>query len=232
MGHRSSFFSSDGSATPYRFFSPWTLFLLFILLTATCRAEDRGPFPDVDPNDPASLQEVTRVLQEEVKLAARPHNYLLIDLVTRTIHIKGRGLDLYRIPIAAWSIKASSAMHGTHRLIARPPIARRTVDPTVSVEQIPLSLADMPTAYTLSFTPALTIEVRPSDEEGLFHRLWAGAKTWWRSLTEWASSFSRGESSDSNPYLLLELSREQAQSLAWSAVDGMPLVIRRATDKK
>ncbi len=201
-------------------------------MTPTCWAEDQAPFPDVDLNDSASLQEVTRVLQEEVKLAARPHNYLLIDLVTQTIHIKGRGLDLYRIPIVAWSFKTPHAVHGTHRLIARPPIARRTVDPTVSVEQIPLSLADMPAAYTLSFTPALTIEVRPSDEEDIFRRLWAGAKTWWRSLNDWASSFSKGESSDPSPYLLLELSREQAQSLAWSAVDGMPLVIRRATDKK
>ncbi|MCP9447558.1 MAG: hypothetical protein NNA22_08325 [Nitrospira sp.] len=188
----------------------------------------------MDLNDSVSLQEVTRVLQEEVKLAARPHNYLLIDLATHTIHIKGRGLDLYRIPIVAWSFRMPTAVHGTYRLIARPPIARRTVDPTVSVEQAPLSLADMPTTYTLSFIPALTIEVRPSDEEDLFRRMWAGAKTWWRSLNEWASSLSRGESSssDPSPYLLLELSREQAQSLAWSAVDGMPLVIRLATDKK
>jgi hypothetical protein len=34
-----------------------------------------------------------------------------------------------------------------------------------------------------------------------------------------------------SPHLQLEVSAEQAQSLAWSAVDGMALVIRRPTDK-
>ncbi|MFN3682065.1 MAG: hypothetical protein ACK4VP_08505, partial [Nitrospira sp.] len=130
--------------------------LLLTTVTPLSRAAAREPFPDVNMNDPASLQEATRVLQEEILLASRPQNYLLIDLVTKTVHIKGRGLDLYRLTIESWSFEAPEAADRTYRLIARPPLTRPTIDLTGSPKQIPLSLEDMPTAYTLSFAPPLT----------------------------------------------------------------------------
>ena len=37
----------------------------------------------VDLNDPAALQESTRILAEEIKLAARPQTYVIVDLVNR-----------------------------------------------------------------------------------------------------------------------------------------------------
>jgi hypothetical protein len=206
--------------------------LLLVVLTTPSQAEETGPFPDLNVKDPASLQEATRVLEEEVKLATRPQTYLLVDLVTRTIHIKGRGLDLYHIPIIAWSFKSPDAVTGTHRLIARPPILRRKIDPTASTEQEPISLADMPVDYTLSFSPALTIDVMPSYDHSPLQWIAARGKTWWRQLKEWSASLSTGQSVPPSPSLQLEISAEQAQSLAWSAVEGMPLVIRRTTDKK
>jgi hypothetical protein len=221
----------------HRFFwLPLIALLLFATLTTLGRAEEPGPFPGVDMNDPASLREATRVLQEEIMLAGRHQNYLLIDLVTKTIHIKGRGLDLYRITIVSWAFEAPEAADRTFRLMARPPIIRPTIDPTVSPEPIPLSLDHMPTTYTLSFAPPLTIEVRPSDEGNLFRRLDASLATSWRTLKKWVRSFAvrslaGGTSTEPAPYLLLEIPHDQAKSLAWSAVDGMPLVIRRPTEK-
>ena len=207
--------------------------VLFILLVlgAPGQAGDLEAFPDLHLNDPGAVQEATRVLEEEVKLAARAQTYLLIDLVTRTIQIKGRGIELHRIPIVSWSAKAVQNMKGAYRLIARPPVLRRKIDPTAPIEQEPISLADMPVDYTLSYTPSLTIDVAPAAEENPMQWLRAKGKVWWRNAKDWSGSFSTGQSVIPSPHLQLEVSAEQAQSLAWSAVDGMALVVRRPTDK-
>ena len=191
-----------------------------------------GAFPDLNLKDPASIQEATRVLEAEVKLAARPQTYLLIDLVTRTIHVKGRGVDLHTIPILAWSLKAPESIQSTHRLVTRPPINRRKIDPTASVEQQPISLADMPVDYELSCTPPLTITIMSSPGDHPIHWMISRAKIWWRELKEGTASFSRDQSNPTSPSLQLEISPEQAQSLAWSAVDNMPLVVRRSADNR
>lgn len=200
---------------------------LLLFLNPPSHAAEMRAFPDVNLKDPGSLQEANRVLEEEIKLAARPQTYLLIDLVARTIHIKGRGVDLHQIPIVAWSLEITEAVQGTHRLITRPPILRRKIDPTSSLEQQPISLADMPMDYTLSFTPALTIDVSPSFGDHPFQWILARGAAWWRELKGWAASLLTGQSPPSSPSLKLEISAEHAQSLAWSVVDGMPLVIRR-----
>jgi len=205
--------------------------LLILLLAPPSHAGTLGAFPDVNLNDPASLQEATRVLEEEVKLAARPHTYLLIDLVTHTIHIKGRGVELHRIPIVDWSLTVPEAINGTHRVNTRPPINRRKIDPTASVEQEPISLADMPTDYTLSCTPPLTLTILSSPEDHPLQWLVTRWKLWWFGLREWMAALSTDPPPTPNPSLRLEISTEQAQSLAWSVVDNMPLVVRRSTDK-
>ncbi len=207
--------------------------VLFILLVlgVPSQAGDLEAFPDLRLNDPGAVQEATRVLEEEVKLAARAQTYLLIDLVTQTIQIKGRGIELHRIPIVSWSAKAVQNMKGAYRLIARPPVIRRKIDPSASIEQEPISLADMPVDYTLSYTPPLAIDVAPAAEENPMQWLRAKGKVWWRNAKDWSGSFSTSQAVIQSPHLQLEVSAEQAQSLAWSVVDGMALVIRRPTDK-
>lgn len=205
--------------------------VLVLLLASSIpgHAGETGSFPGLDLNNQASVQEATRVLEEELRLAARPQTYLLLDLVTRTLQIKGRGVELHRIPITAWSAKALHEVKGTHRLIARPPVIRRKIDPTASVEQEPISLADMPVDYTLSFTPPLSIDVMPIVGESPFLWIKAKGQTWWRDLKD---LWSMDRPAAQLPHLRLEVSAEQAQSLAWSVVDGMALVIRRQTDNR
>jgi len=205
--------------------------LLFLLPNPSSHAGESGAFTDLNLKDPAALQEATRVLEEEVKLASRPQTYLLIDLVTRTIHIKGRGIDLHRIPIMAWSLAAPDAITGIHRLNTRPHITRRKIDPTASVEQEPISLADMPIDYTLSCSPSLIITVLSSTGDNPLQWIESHGKLWWREFKEWTATFSADQPSPPSPSLRLELSTDHAQSLAWSVVDNMPLVIRRSADK-
>lgn len=207
------------------------LVVLLLLPSPPIHAEETGAFPDLNLKDPASIQEATRVLEEEVKLAARPQPYLLIDLVTHTIHIKARGVDLHQIAITAWSLKGQDAIKGTHRLITRPPINRRKIDPNASVEQEPISLVDMPMDYELLCTPPLTITVLSSPGDNPLQWIGSRGKTWWRKIQEWTATFSTGQSPPTSPSLQLEISADQAQSLAWSAVDNMPLVVRRSADK-
>ena len=206
--------------------------LLVLLPNPSSHAESIGAFPDVDLHNPASLHEATRVLEEEVKLAARPHSYLLIDLVTRTIHIRGRGVDLHRIPIVSWSLKTPDAIKGIHHVSTRPPINRRKIDPTASVEQQPISLADMPMTYTLSCTPPLTLTILSPPGDNPFQWISTRGTIWWSEFQEWAAALSTDQPPPPSPSLKLEMTAEQAQSLAWSVVDNMPLVVRRSTDKK
>ena len=44
--------------------------------------------------DPEGLREANRVLEEEIRLAAHPQIYLLLNLPDRSIVIKGRGIEL------------------------------------------------------------------------------------------------------------------------------------------
>lgn len=207
------------------------ILLLLLSFTPSSWATDAEIFPDLNLDDPRSLEEAARVLEEELKLAARPQTYVLIDLVTHTIQIKGRGVELHRIPIGTWSAKSLRDIKGIHRLIARPSVVRRKIDPASPTVQEPISLADMPIDYALSFTPPLTIDVTPTAGNNPLQWIMSCGKTWWRHLRTWGGSILAGESAAQGPHLQLEIAVEHAQSLAWSLVDGMPLVIRRPTDK-
>jgi hypothetical protein len=207
------------------------LLALVVAWWAPAWGADLDAFSDLDVNDATALQEASRVLEEELKLAAKPRTYLVIDLVSATIQIKNRGIALHRLSVAAWTASSQDQMTGTFRLISRPSVVRRKVDPSATVEQEPISLADMPVHYHLALTPTMSLDIVPAVEDSPFLWVWWQGKKWWGKLTRWAGFLISGAASPAEPRLQLTLTREQAQSLAWSLVDGMPLVIRRPTDK-
>lgn len=206
---------------------PLCAMLLLFTLTTHSWGKDLEVFPDLNLNDPASVKEATRVLEEELKLAARPQTYILIDLVENTIHIKGRGVGLHHMPIGQWLVGSREALIGIHRLAARPPVARRKIEPGKGVEQDPISLADMPADYDLSFASGLTITVASSAARaGLVQGIAFMGKAWWRRVTNWARTIGT-DSSTQPAHLELTISIDHAQSLAWSLVDGMAIIVRR-----
>jgi hypothetical protein len=207
------------------------LLVLFVAWGIPAWGAEREAFPDLDLNDPAALHEASRVLEEELRLATKPRVYLVIDLVLSTIHIKDRGVELHRLPVLGWTASSSEKMAGTFRLVGRPPVVRRKVDPAATLEQDPISLADMPVHYHLAMTPALSLDVVPAADESPFLWAWWHGTHWWGSLKSWAVSFFDRSAFPAEPALQLTMSREQAQSLAWSLLDGMPVVIRRPTEK-
>jgi hypothetical protein len=203
---------------------------LFFTLTTHTWGKDLEVFPNLNLTDPASVREAARVLEDELKLAGRPQTYVLIDLVEKTIHIKGRGVGLHQMPIGRWSVGSREALTGVHRLVARPPIVRRKIEPGKGAEQDPISLADMPADYELSFASGLMINVASSAAKGsLVQAIAFIGKAWWRRLKNWTSSIGT-DSSIPPAHLELTVSMDHAQSLAWSLVDGMAVIIRRPAD--
>src|SRR5262245_3230340 len=119
-----------------------SIFLSFIVAGW---ATELDVVPRVDPNDAPALQEAVRLLEEEVKLAARPQTYIVIDLVDRAVLIKGRGAELHRFPIEQWSAVQLAEAHATFRLQKRQQVTRSKVELTAGAEQQPISRDYMPT---------------------------------------------------------------------------------------
>lgn len=203
--------------------------ILFLSLVSTGWAAEPEVAPPLDLNDPRALQEAVRLLDEEVKLAARPQTYVIIDLVDRAVLIKGRGVELHRFPIERWSAVQLAEANATFRLQTRPPVTRRKVDPAAGAELPPISLDDMPTEFTLLFSPSLTVAVHPSASDDLWRWLKFKGREWWMWLKGWSLILTTGHAPPSQPLLHLTVTSDHAQSLAWTLTEGMPFLLRRTS---
>lgn len=185
--------------------------------------------PRLDPNDARALQEAVRLLDEEVKLAARPQTYVIIDLVERAVLIKGRGIELHRFPIERWSALQLEGTNATFRLQKRPPVVRRKVEPAAGAEQLPISLDDMPTEFTLLFSPSLIVAVHPSASDDPWGWLRFKGGEWWMWLKGWTLILTTGHAPPSPPSIHLTVTPHHAQSFAWTVTEGMPFLLRRTS---
>lgn len=204
------------------------LLLSFFLTTIPFTwAIEPEPFQDIDINDPTALQEATRILAEEVKLAARPQTYIILDLVEGTVVIKSRGIELHRFPIQQWSAIHLDNAAGTFRLQTRPPVTRRKIEPAAGTELPPISLDDMPTEFTLQFSPALSVTVHPTVSDDLWRWIRFKGREWWSWFKAWSLILTTGKGPPSDPSLHLTVTSLHAQSLAWTVTKDMPFLVRR-----
>lgn len=176
--------------------------------------------PAVTASDEAerqALQEANAVLQEEIKLAARPQTYLLVDIQQGIILVKARGVEVHRWPLQSWRARGDRPPAGLFRLKTRPPVDRPKARPGEDATEHPINLSDMPAEYELALDPPLIVTVCPSARD----HPWL----WLRGLLRegWIRTASTGA------WLRLVLSPEDARSLAWSVTEGMPVLIGRAT---
>jgi hypothetical protein len=109
-------------------------------------------------------------------------------------------------------------------------VVRRKIDPSATTEQEPISLSDMPTEYQLLLTPAMTMDVESADAQGTMGWIHATSRKAWKQLRAWKQRLAGVQSPGEASTISLTLLSEQAQSLAWSTVDGMPVVIRRPSE--
>ena len=202
---------------------------ILLSLASVSWAAEQDVVPALDTTDPAALQEASRILEEEIKIAARPQTYVLIDLEAKAILIKSRGVELHHLPIESWSASHLSQLATTYRLRERPPVNRRKIDPVAGAEQDPISLADMPTTFALQFSPPLTILILSSTDGTPWQWATQRGRAWWRRLMVWGNILWTGDKPLSPSSLDLTISLDHAQSLAWTVTEGMPFLIRRTT---
>jgi hypothetical protein len=197
-------------------------------LSTPALAVEPSSHGSVKGNDLDALREANRVLEEEIKLASRPRVYWLLDLSEGVIAIKGRGVELHRFPILAWHMAGGGSVAELFRLRARPSVARPKATSGDEASQELIELQDMPAEYELVFDPPLTLFVAPPAHERPW--LWARSRLreWFTRFASWGRSVVVPSQKAAGPRLRLTLSREAAQSLAWSGTEGMPVVIRSA----
>ncbi len=171
--------------------------------------------------------ETTQVLEEEVKLSGRPQLYFLLDLVEKTLLIKGRGIELRRLQVLDWHASDREALASVFILQSRPVISRPKTLPGRDPTLDPIELRHMPVSYDLPFDRGLVVLIVPSPSE----RPWLWCRTllrdWWIRNKAYLTITPASPSTPKPVVLRLTVSQETAQSLAWSVLDGMPLLIRR-----
>ncbi|MEX5212796.1 MAG: hypothetical protein NW703_01410 [Nitrospiraceae bacterium] len=189
------------------------------------------PIPSSIPN-PSDVAERNRELEQEIRLAARPQTYLVLDLQTARLLIKARGLDLHRLPISSWTTAEVARSDGPIYLKTTPPIARTKSGSPDDLPAKPIELSDMPGTYKLLFDPPLILSVEASNHLSVWARLRSQIARWWRSLTQLihAPSHTSRTPNKLHPSMIsLSLSETDAQSLAWTVTEGMPLLIVRSS---
>ena len=208
---------------------PFAAPIILLLLHSFAWAAEPDLIPHLNSNDPVALREAIRILDEEVKLAARPQTYVVIDLVTNALIIKGRGVELHRLPIEQWTASRLEDITSTFRLRERPPVTRPKIEPAGGAERSPISLDDMPSEFSLSFTPALTVTIEPFAPENPWRWLAFKGHEWWLWFKGRFLALISANTVPSTPSLQLTLTHDHAQSLAWTLTEGMPFLIRRAS---
>ncbi|HEX9741884.1 MAG TPA: hypothetical protein VGA17_03740 [Nitrospiraceae bacterium] len=188
-------------------------------LAAACLVDDTSAQSLQDTGDRQAIQQANTLLQEEIKLAAQPQTYLLIDVHHGVLLVKARGIELHRMPLLSWRARGDLPLTGLFRLTARPPVDRPKTKPGEDATEHPIEVSDMPAEYQLVLEPSLVVAVSPPVQSHPW--LWARGvmREWWNRV------FSKGSSS----WLRVALSPESARSLAWSVSESMPVLIGPST---
>src|SRR5690349_11259014 len=135
-------------------------------------------------DETAALVEANRLLEEELKLAARPRIYMLVDLGARVVVIKSRGMELHRLPIADWRQTRGSPPSGVFRLRARPLVTRPKAGRADDAAVTAIELQHMPDRYDLEFDPGLILSVGPPLRARPWPWLTQYAYEWYRRVAE------------------------------------------------
>lgn len=175
-----------------------------------------------------AIIEANRLLEEELKLAARPQIYMVLDLATQVILIKSRGIELHRLSVAEWRQVGEGSLTGVFRLRGRPSVNRPKAGPAdnTNTTVTAIELQHMPDRYDLIFDPGLIISVGQSARERPWPWVRGMVEEWWSRLAGMLGMTVHADGATA-VRIHLTMAQEIAQSLAWTMTDGMPLIIGR-----
>jgi hypothetical protein len=179
------------------------------------------------PTDDASaIIEANRLLEEELKLAARPHIYMVLDPAAHVILIKSRGIELHRLHIIGFRQFGEGTLKGVFSLRARPSVTRPKAAPADTVSVPAIDLQTMPDRYDLAFDPRLVISIGQTARERPWPWMKALAHEWWSHLADMLGITIKADDAAVIRIHLI-VAQKTARSLAWIMTDGMPLIIGR-----
>lgn len=177
-------------------------------------------------DDAAAIIEANRLLEEELKLAARPHIYMVLDPAGHVILIKSRGVELHRLHIIGLRQIGEGLLNGVFRLRARPSVPRPKAAPSDNMSVPAIDLHTMPDRYDLMFDPGLIISVGQTARDQPWPWMKGLAHEWWGYLADMLGITIKADDAAAVRVHLI-VAQETAQSLAWIMTDGMPLIIGR-----
>jgi hypothetical protein len=208
-------------------------FLLLLLLAAPAIADERQ-----------ALQEENFLLKTELQLARTGKLYLLVDLQSQAILIKGGGSTIWRLPLSRGRISGPAPSPKLRRLSAkksmnepkRPVVAiggedkDKNSDKPVDIGETVLELKDMPINYRLILDDGTSLVVEPEqvDWRGRMGLLWSGTSGFFRRVYNRLSPWvPEGEKTE----VLLSLSASDARRLYWSFDLGTPCLLKSASEQ-
>lgn len=208
-------------------------FVILAVFSASASAKDAVPRKTQSPvqveaaTEAQRLGEANRVLEEELKLAGRQQIYLFLDLPDRLLLLKSRGLELHRVAILHAESVTDRALARTFRLEARPSVSRPKAAAGEDPSEPVIELDDMPAEYALHFDPNLLVLVSPPAHEQPWLWMRSRLREWGNMFVTWFKSiFSRHAVTPVR--IRITMNKEEARSLAWSVVEGMPLLVHNA----
>lgn len=191
-----------------------------------------------DPGKP-DTREKKSPLQTELDLAKRGAVYTLLDLSSRQLTLKIKGLPLKTFHIAAVSSGKEKSLPGSaHRLVKKypppptiekeippPGASEKPISPLLSTETVFISVEKMPSRYRLYFEDGFMISIISEMQECSCGRIEKGLRLLKETAAKMSWEAGRWVADRRFPDLRLILSEEEAKALFWSLSEGSWLLI-------
>lgn len=189
--------------------------------------------------DTAKLAKLNRILESEASLANHPASYMIIDLESRAVLLKARGLVLKKwaiksfrswgkpVPVKEYKLLGKSALSKPERKNITPgkEEPNKAKEKKDADELEVLELKDMPVHFTLLFGDDIRISFRPKTSrfwtsilnfgKNISWSAYLPLKTLWLSLKR--KSFTEME--------IVMQDEKEAQGVYWSFLEGHGTII-------
>jgi len=226
------------------FFSVSSVFsvvkLVFLFSVFSCHASALASGDDTRKIH--KLKQEVSLLESELKAAAKPAVYAILNIESRKIYLKIKGVILKEFNIA--EIKTIGIVHfnGYYSMVKRKaifPPKRIEIKPHRTEEKENLAaspqeairqtdtfgIEDMPSNYTLIFNEGLSISVSPIFKDGFFmsvlNQTSRGLRYIWNSSCKIWNYFKK------TPFIKIQiaLERDDARALYWSLPDNVDFIV-------
>jgi hypothetical protein len=209
-----------------------------LLVFAACSSAAEGLAPNDQakqkPGQTAKVESSTQnnaeeyFLNLEYQLAKKPSFYFVLDLGSKALELRVRGMTLRKWPIGKirfWGepafrgesgtleLERKSALRVPERNVIKPGQAETVASKPGEFELKALELEDMPDSFDLYFKSGLHVRVKSAGKGGLSARL-AGAFEWYVVLPL-RSLFSSGKGKGPAELEISVPDRKSAQSIYW-----------------